>query len=85
VPYDVPKPTKYPLLETILAYRGLQMRAYYTVRDAAAIFGVSVRAIQDRVKRRQLKARDLPGHGRFLPLDLEEFLNNSSRPIAIAS
>lgn len=76
---DAPKPAKYPLLETLLAYRALPFQALFTIRDAAMLFGVSIRCIQDRVKRKILNSRDLPGRVKFLPIDLEEFLKNSSR------
>jgi hypothetical protein len=51
----------------------------YTNNDVAKLFGVSVCAIQDRISRGQLAARDLPGKGRFMSRDLEAFLINSSR------
>ncbi|SRR5579885_739370 len=69
--------SKYPLLEELLAGRGMYLQATYTNRDAAVLFGVSIRAIQDRVSSDQLTARDLPGRARFLSIDLEEFLQNS--------
>ena len=69
----------YPLLEQILALRGLALQPTYTNRDVAAIFGVSIRAIQDRIQRGSLIPRDLPGRAKFLPQDLEEFLVRSKR------
>ena len=80
MPTDIPKPGKYPLLETVLAHKGLQLKAVYRLRDVAEIFEVSIRAIQDRVKRGYLVSRDLPGRGKFLSLDLEGFLENSLKP-----
>ena len=82
---DNPKPGKYLLLETILAHKGLQLKGTYTIHDVAELFGVSARAIQDRMKRGQLTSRNLPGRAKFLSVDLEEFLGNSSRPSAVAS
>ena len=67
----------YPLLEQLLTMRGLTLQPIYTNRDVAAIFGVSIRAVQDRIQRGGLIPRDLPGRARFLPQDLEEFLVNS--------
>jgi transposase len=77
---DTPRPTRYPLLENLLAHRGLHLQATYSVRDVAEIFDVSVRAIQERVKRQELNSRNLPGRAKFLSIDLEEFVKNSSRP-----
>jgi transposase len=74
-----PTPGRYPLLEALLAEKGLRLKGTYTNRDVAKIFGVSVRAIQDRVRRGDLRPRDLPGHARYLSVDLEDFLRNSSR------
>jgi len=76
---DPPRTRKYPLLESLLEQKGLSLKGTYTVRDVAAIFGVSVRSIQVRVKTGQLRARDLPGHARFLSEDIEAFLQDSSR------
>ena len=68
-----------PLLASLLAQKGLVLKGTYTVRDVADIFGVSVRAIQDRVINGDLQARDLPGHARFLSEDIEAFLRSSVR------
>ena len=76
---DSPKPTRYPLLETVLAHRGLPLKGTYSVRDVADLFEVSSRTIQLRIKRGDLRARDLPGHAKFLAADLEQFLEDSSR------
>jgi hypothetical protein len=73
------EPPKYPLLEAILALRQMTLQPIYTNQDVAKLFCVSVRAIQDRVASGQLVARNLPGRGRFFPMDLEEFLRNSRR------
>jgi excisionase family DNA binding protein len=70
---------RYPLLEALLEQKGLELKGIYTVRDAARIFGVSVRTIQDWVRDGKLLARDLPGRGRFLSEDLERFLQESAR------
>jgi hypothetical protein len=77
---DSPRPAKYQLLENLLAHRGLRFQGTYTMRDVAAIFNVTIRSIQERVKRQELNCRNLPGRAKFLSMDLEEFLNNSSRP-----
>jgi hypothetical protein len=73
------KVTLYPLLEPLLSQKGLCLKGIYTVRDAASIFDVSVRTIQDWMLDGKLIARDLPGRGRFLSEDLERFLQNSVR------
>lgn len=70
---------RYPLLEALLEQRGLPLQGIYTVGDAAAIFGVSRRTIQEWVRDGKLLARDLPGRGRFLSDDLELFLEGSLR------
>ena len=70
---------KYPLLEELLALRQMVLKPTYTIRDVAELFGVSTRAIQSRVASGQLDSRDLPGRARFLPTDLEAFLQNSNR------
>lgn len=70
---------KYPLLEEMLALRDMRLQATYTNRDLGELFGVSIRAIQDRVATGQLTSRDLPGRAKFLPMDLEDFLRNSKR------
>jgi hypothetical protein len=72
-------PKKYPLLGEILAIKGLSLQATYKNKDAASIFGCSVRAIQERVASGNLVARDLPGKARFLSVDLEQFLENSKK------
>jgi len=78
---DEQKPTlaKYPLLESLLAQKNLSLKGTYTNHDAAEMFGVSVRTIQDWVRKGDFVARNLPGRGRFLSEDLEHFLQNSAR------
>lgn len=75
------KPTlaKYPLLESLLAQKNLPLKGTYTTHDAAEIFGVAVRTIQDWVRKGDFIARNLPGRGRFLSEDLESSLQNSPR------
>jgi transposase len=68
-----------PLLGSLLAQKGLTFKGTYSLRDAAAMFDVSVRTIQDLVSSGALQARSLPGHARFLAEDLEDFLLNSIR------
>ncbi len=61
---DQHQPTsRYPLLEAILAARGLALKAIYTNRDAGEIFGVSIRTIQEWILNQKLSCRDLPGRG----------------------
>lgn len=69
----------YPLLEPILKQRGLALLGIYTNGDAARIFGVSIRTVQDWCREGKLRSRDLPGRGRFLSTDLEAFLETSLR------
>jgi hypothetical protein len=69
----------YSLLEPILRQKGLALQGIYTNRDAARIFGVSVRTIQDWCRDGKLVSRDLPGRGRFLSEDFELFLQKSLR------
>ena len=73
------EPPKYPLLEEILALRQMALHPMYTNQDVAKLFGVSVRAIQDRVASGKLAARDLPGRAKFLSCDLEEYLRKSKK------
>jgi hypothetical protein len=71
---------RYPLLEEMLALRGMLLQATYNNRDLGTLFGVSCRSIQDWSASGRINARDLPGRARFLPADIEEFLRNSRRP-----
>jgi excisionase family DNA binding protein len=68
-----------PTLEHLLTEKGLQLKGVYTNHNAAEIFGVSPRTIQEWVRDGKLASRDLPGRGRFLSEDLELFLRNSLR------
>jgi hypothetical protein len=70
---------KYPLLEAVLSAKGLPDRGIWKIGDVAQIFDVGVRSIHDWVNNKKLTARDLPGRGKFLSQDLEEFLTNSKR------
>ena len=74
----VPPQQRYPLLMEILALKDLQLRAMYTTTEIAQIFGVTSRAIQNRIASGQLRPRNLPGRARFLAQDLEDFLLASS-------
>lgn len=74
-----PALASYPLLESLLAQKNLSLKGTYTNHDAAEIFTVSVRTIQDWVRKGDFVARNLPGRGRFLSEDLEQFLQNSVR------
>ena len=70
---------KYPLLAAVLSAKGLPVKGVWTIADVAQLFDVRNRAIYDWVANQKLAARDLPGRGRFLSEDLEEFLRNSKR------
>ena len=63
-----PQPTvgRYPLLETLLSEKSFSFKGLYTNCDAATIFAVSSRTIQQWVRDGKLHARNLPGRGRFL-------------------
>lgn len=69
----------YPLLESLLVQRGLQLKGIYRISDVAKMFGVANRTIQEWVRDMKLCVRDLPGRGRFLSEDLEDFLEKSVR------
>ena len=73
----MPDSSSFPLLESLLRLRGLDLKPIYTIPDAAQIFGTSKRTIQEWVRDGRLAARDLPGRGRFLSGDLEAFLQAS--------
>jgi hypothetical protein len=70
---------KYPLLEAVLAAKGLLVKGVWTITDVANLFGIRNRAVYDWINNQKFTARDLPGRGRFLSEDLEEFLRNSKR------
>lgn len=72
-------PDNFPLLERLLLEKNLKPKGIYANRDAASIFDVSTRTVQDWVRSGKLQARDLPGRGRFLSQDLELFLQQSIR------
>lgn len=72
-------PPKYPLLEEMLAMSEFALKPTYTLGDVANLFAVTVRSIQSRVASGQLPSRDLPGRAKFLPVDLEEFLQGSRK------
>jgi excisionase family DNA binding protein len=67
------------LLEEVLKEKRLPLKGIYTYKDAAQIFGASVRTIQQWVRDGKLRCRDLPARGRFLSEDLESILRNSDR------
>ena len=69
----------YPLLQELLALRGLELKPGYTNGDLAEVLGVTIRAIQARIQKGDLIARDLPGRIRFFPSDIEEYLRNSRK------
>ena len=69
----------YPLLENLLKQKGLRLKGIYTNRDAAEIFGVVPRTIQQWSRDGMLPTRNLPGRGRYLSEDLETCLRTSLR------
>lgn len=71
--------SKYPLLEAILAIKNLPLQPMYSTRTIAQIFGVSTRAIQNRIASGQIAYRDLPGRAKCFPQDIEEFLKASRK------
>lgn len=75
---ESPRLIRHPLLEALLAERGHKPKGVYTVPDVAVIFSVGRRAIQSWVHDGRLQARSLPGNGRFLSVDLEQFLQQST-------
>jgi hypothetical protein len=73
------EPARYPLLEGLVAEKGLCLKGTYTYADAIQIVGGSKRALQDYVRDGKLTSRNLPGRAHFLSIDLEEFLQNSAK------
>ena len=67
----------YPLLESLLRAKGLTLKGAWRYRDVTEIFDCSVRSLQERIRKGQLRKRNLPGRSKFLAIDLEEFLQNS--------
>jgi excisionase family DNA binding protein len=55
------------------------LRPMYTTRQAAEVFNVSSRTLQYWIAQGKLVARELPGRARFLPCDLEAFLERSRK------
>jgi len=76
---DTNDSVRLPLLDSLLRSRKLQRQPIYTIKTTADVFDVSPRTIDDWCEHGKLDPRDLPGHGRFLPEDLEAFLQNSKR------
>jgi hypothetical protein len=70
----------YPLLNAILQSLNLAFLSKYSTEDAARIFECTTRTIQEWVQQGKWVARDLPGGKRFLPSDLESFLNKKRTP-----
>jgi hypothetical protein len=77
--YETPR---FPLLEGMLITKNLPLQATYSTRSLASLFDVSMRAIQHRISSGKLVPRDLPGHAKFLPQDVEEFLTASRKKAA---
>ena len=67
---------KYPLLEAVVSAKGLPVKGVWTITDVAHIFGVGNRTIYGWIANQELVPRHLPGRGKFLSKDLEEFLKN---------
>lgn len=67
----------YPLFETMLQSKGLKLQATYTCQDIATLFGVTARTIQSKAKDGTLPSRKLIGGARFLPVDLENYLQSA--------
>jgi hypothetical protein len=67
----------YPLFEAMLRSKGLTLQAKYTCQDIASLFGVTAQTIQNKVKDGTLPSRRLIGGGRFLPIDIENYLRNA--------
>jgi len=58
---------RYPLLREFLTLKGLEMKAAFTMKDVADIFGVSTRTIQFSISTGKLKQRDVPGRAKDPP------------------
>ena len=71
------KSPHYPLLQQLSRQRNLAILPIYRIADLAALLDVSRRTVSDWISRERLVARDLPGHGRLLPQDIEDFLKSS--------
>lgn len=71
--------SNYPLFQEILSIKGLPLQPIYTTKEVALIFDVTPRTIQQWIESRKMIARDLPGRGRFLPVDLEESIRKSKK------
>lgn len=74
-----PEPSRYPMLEAVLAIQELPLKPMYSNRDVAQIFKVCVRAIQNWITAGRLVPRDLPGRWKFFPQDFEDFLRTSRK------
>jgi hypothetical protein len=71
--------SRYPLLDAVLSTKNLSFQSTYSHPDVAEIFNVTSRTIQEWIASGKLVSRELPGRGRFLSVDLEEFLHKSKR------
>lgn len=76
---------RYPLFETMLRSMGLKLQATYTCQDIASLFGVTARTIQSKAADGTLPSRELIGGGRFLPIDIENYLRTAGDGQAGAS
>lgn len=70
---------RYRLLEEILAMKNLPMQPMFSTQDVASIFGVTARAIHNRIAAGELVVRNLPGKARFLAQDIEDFILSSRK------
>jgi excisionase family DNA binding protein len=74
---DADSANTYPLLRQLLRERHLEPLGIYSSKDIADLFRVSTRTVQSWVHDGKLQSRNLPGGGRFLSQDLEDFLEQS--------
>lgn len=67
--------TRYPMLAEILAMRNLPFQPSYTMRSAGQVFGVTGRAMPNRVSSGQIVARDYPAAPGFSTRTSKTFWN----------
>ena len=77
-----PQMTRYPRLEAILSMKKLPLKPMYSNRDIAEIFGVSIKTIQNYVAAGELPPRNLPGRGKYLTQDIEDYIESSPKKAA---
>jgi hypothetical protein len=69
--------SRFPLLEQLLSMQEMAIQPLYKTSDIARIFGVSIRSIQNYITAGRMSPRNLPGRAKFLPQDIEAFLDAS--------